>query len=215
MVKGDVLLPEDTRITEWRIPIVKCPIQREDWENYLANAVTRYSPPKPATVLGDSKGWLQVKAYGPPKSSQVDMPFLGWLLIPSDYVEVWRSLNYGCIFTEAVLKHWDEETKDFAHKKYPRGEEITKLRCRNNAAVAAAQFVVYRRYVVEELITLPLDSRPKHPRILTEFALRDVGDWHSTSYEDAVKESNRAFKLDPVSSKNRAFFRKFNTSAQH
>jgi hypothetical protein len=211
MVKGTpAVLPVKDRLTEWAIPTIEPPIKRALWATYLKDEVVRYAPPMAVTVLGDSKGWLQVYAFGPQDGSKsgVGSDFRGVLLLPSRYEELWRSLLYSCIFNEAILEFWDKETASFANNKNPKGQEAVKLRCRHNAAVKAVQFVIYRRYVVEELLALPLEAPPHHLKVLTEVALRDLRDWHFTSFEKAVEENKKAFKLDPISDANRAFFRK-------
>lgn len=179
------------------VPVVSWRPDARRFKEFQQKSRITYTAPDLIKVLG--RDWYSVTAY------DVDDGQLGKFLLPLKYYTLWRRLVYGALLQEKMFEAWTQRTERLSGRRLNRVEE-EMIHLRNMAGLRLVQYLLYRRLVVEELITLRFVNDAPVIRSLTEFGIRESRDWLFESFEYAKKQGAIYLRLDPTDPSNKNTF---------
>ena len=185
-------------LSRFRHPTTRWRIGAARYAEYVRRRVT-YSPLLPVVI--NQRPWLRIQALY--HTSTGIVPY--FFHLPPSYGPLWRLLVYSAIWWEKMYSKWTAVTDGFRDKKLTRAQRQT-LTLRDNTGVKLVQYVLFRRFVLEELVDLRFDG-DDYPAVmsLVEFGIRHFRDWLDVDFATARSQGEKYLAYDPTVPTNRKF----------
>jgi hypothetical protein len=184
-------------LNDFKVPIASWRPNEQQFKEFQDKSRITYTIPERIEING--KEWYSVAAYN------VENVLLGEFILPFKYYPLWRRLIYGALFQEKLYNAWIQRTRRLKGRRLNAVEE-EEIRLRNMSGVRMVQYLLYRRVVLEELMSLRFENHEPVVHSLIEFSIRDSRDWMFETFENAKKEGAAYLRLDPTLRQNKKEF---------